>query len=219
MDIPRQLIQMLVLTRNHNIPISEQWGIPKHNLAKYCLLFLALLASPLLAQEPEKRTATQNAQMEKPSQEQIGAIEQVSHWIGEWSGTGWSMSPDRQRQQFEIFESVAPRLNGSVLLVEGKGISDDEERTVSHESLAILSFDSDSSRYKWRTYDLRGTVRDPEFVVESDAFRWGFRDEDTGMLLKFTIVVDGDTWYESGEVSPDQGENWYKIMEMNLARQ
>ena len=111
-------------------------------------------------------------------------------------------------------------MNGSVLLVEGKGVtkSDDGARTTTHESLAILSFDVDANRYGWRTYDLRGTVRGPDFVVEPDSFRWSFHDEESDVLLRFNIVIEDDTWHETGEVSPDDGENWYQILEMNLVR-
>lgn len=185
-----------------------------------CLL-LALPATSAWAQDPGTRIAPPaEREVAAPSPAQVKALERVAHWAGEWSGSGWSMRPDRQRELFDIEETVSLRLGGSVLLVEGRGTSTtgDVPGDTSHESLAVLSFDTGAARYNWRTYDLRGHVRDPEFVVDDDAFRWGFRDEDAGVLLRFTIVIQGDTWHEVGEVSPDEGENWYQILEMNLTR-
>jgi hypothetical protein len=183
---------------------------------------LALMALPVAAkgQEGQPGSAT-SQQVIAPSPAQIQAIDRVRHWVGDWAGSGWSMSPDRQRHDFEIVERVELRLGGSVLLIEGRGVMEPEAgvRTTSHESLAILSFDVETNRYNWRTYDLRGSVRDPDFIVEPDSFRWSFRDEESGVLLRFKIVIQGDSWHETGEVSPDEGENWYRILEMNLTRQ
>lgn len=185
------------------------------------IFLVALVSASAFAEDKETEKESHESQMMAPSSAQIQAIEQVSHWVGEWSGSGWSMSPDRQRQNFEIVERVEARLGNSVLVIEGKGESetDNGARKTTHESLAILSFDGDTNSYNWRTYDLRGSVRDPEFIVEPDSFRWGFRDEESGVLLRFVITIQDDTWYETGEVSPDDGENWYQILEMTLQRQ
>lgn len=187
-------------------------------LLTICTLLLGVVA--LQAQDKKTQTEPTGSHEASPPPGQIEAIKQVSHWVGEWSGSGWSMTPDRKRQDFDIFERVSLRLGGSVLLVEGKGEmeSDDGARETTHESLAILSFDENTSRYNWRTYDLRGNVLDPDFLVDPNSFRWNFRDEESGVHLRFVITVKDNKWHETGEVSPDNGENWYKILEMNLER-
>lgn len=146
---------------------------------------------------------------------QVEAIEKLQHWTGEWQGAGWSFTPQEGQTQFTIHETITAKLQGLVLHIEGRGISASDNETT-HESLAVLSFDPSENIYKFRAYDLRGTVRDTEFHVEGDQFRWEFKDEESGVLLRFFIQIDGDHWYEYGEVSPDDGENWYKILEMNL---
>jgi hypothetical protein len=48
--------------------------------------------------------------------------------------------------------------------------------------------------------------------------RWGFRIEEGGVSIRFTIRLDGERWNEVGEVTRD-GKTWDKFLEMSLARQ
>lgn len=150
--------------------------------------------------------------------EQKMAMNNLSHWVGEWIGTGWSSNRQMQRKNFEVRETVSVKLQGLAFLIEGNGWYSDNNEPA-HEALAILSFDPSTEKYQMRTHDLRGIFRETELDVHEDYFKWSFRDDETGVFLRFTIEIDGDQWFEFGEVSPDDGVNWYRILEMNLTKQ
>jgi hypothetical protein len=150
--------------------------------------------------------------------QQKAAMSKLFHWVGEWKGTGWSTDMQRQRKNFEVTETISVKLQGLTFLIEGKGWYSGSNETA-HEALAILSFEPSSEKYRMRTYDLGGSYRETELVVHEDNFRWSFRDEATNVLLRFTIEINQDTWFEYAEVSPDEGSNWYRILEMNLTKQ
>lgn len=153
----------------------------------------------------------------QPDPSQIEAMKILDPWVGEWNGSGWSMTGPNQRSNFEIYEKIESRLQGQVLLIEGRGMNESGDRMI-HEALGILSYDPQDNTYKMRTYDLRGQVIDAEFHIEDDHYRWGFRDQESGVLLRFYITISEDHWHETTEVSPDNGDNWYHIMEMNLTK-
>jgi hypothetical protein len=49
-------------------------------------------------------------------------------------------------------------------------------------------------------------------------FEWGFRVEERGVTVRFTIRFDEKRWHETGETSVD-GKTWNKFLEMTLERQ
>ena len=49
-------------------------------------------------------------------------------------------------------------------------------------------------------------------------FEWGFRAEERGVTVRFTIRFDEKRWHEVGEMSAD-GKTWNKFLEMTLERQ
>ncbi|MDZ7790882.1 MAG: hypothetical protein U5L08_10400 [Xanthomonadales bacterium] len=82
------------------------------------------------------------------------------------------------------------------------------------------AYDVAAQRYTFQTHDLSGRANEVELEMDEDGLmNWAFRDEDSGALLRFEIHIAGDTWHETGEVSPDGGENWYPMLDMTLTRQ
>lgn len=151
-------------------------------------------------------------------EQQKMAMSKLSYWVGEWKGTGWSTNRQMERENFEILESITLKLQGLAFLIEGNGWNSDNNESA-HEALAILSFDPSTEKYLMRSCDLRGTFRETEVEVHEDTFKWGFHVEESGLLIRFTIEIDQENWFEYGEVSPDDGLNWYRILEMNLTKQ
>lgn len=166
-------------------------------------------------------TATAETFSHTPPEDQLRAMERLQHWVGVWQGGGWGMSGPGQRHEFEITETVIDKIAGSVLLIEGHGVvsPDGGNELTIHQSLGMLSYDPQQGRYNLRSHDLSGGVRDAEFEVDDDVMRWGFRDEQSGALLRFEITIDGNTWHETGQVSPNNDENWYPMLDMTLHRQ
>ncbi|QKK01550.1 MAG: hypothetical protein HND55_02105 [Pseudomonadota bacterium] len=157
-----------------------------------------------------------------PPQDNLNAISRLHHWSGIWQGSGWAMSGPGQRQTFEITEQVTKRLGGTILLVEGRGTSTgpNGREIVTHEALGVVYYDSATQRYNFQTHDMRGGAHEVELEIDDqDLMRWSFRDEGSGSLLRFEIEISGDTWHETGQISPDGGQTWYPMLEMTLDRQ
>lgn len=155
-------------------------------------------------------------------EEQRHAMNRLHHWIGLWQGEGWGMTGPGQRESFRITETVTAKLDGTVFLIEGRGnrTTDDGDEIVTHDAVGLLSWNAKQNGYNFRTHDLRGQARDATLELDQDGrMRWGFRDEASGALLRFEIHIEDDTWQQTGRISPDNGENWYPMLEMTLHRQ
>ena len=176
------------------------------------LLVLCALAiqagSPICAQTPV------------PPAAQVEAVKKLDLWVGEWKGTGWASAGRDERYDFTIVEKVQRKVGGSVLLIEGRGTrkADAGEAIVVHEALAVVSYDDRAKRYRWRAHDLRGQDIDVDPKVGDGSIEWGFKSEDRGVTIRFTIKFDEKRWHEVGEASTD-GKTWHKFLEMTLERQ
>jgi len=148
------------------------------------------------------------------------AMAKLQHWVGEWEGKGWATTGPGARQEFNIHESVVSRLGGLVLLIQGKGKSTNPEtgeEYVTHDALAVLSFDPGTKEYVFRHYTSRGDYGEDPFVVTDEGYEWGFSLPARNVHMKFAITVDGGTWHETGQFSRD-GSTWYPSMDMTLQR-
>ena len=161
-----------------------------------------------------------SGQTPAPPAAQVEAVKKLDLWVGEWKGTGWVSLGRDERRDFTIVEKVQRKVGGSVLLIEGRGTkkADKGEEVVVHEALAVLSYDEKAKRYRWRAHDLRGQAINVEPKVVDGGIEWGFKSEDRGVSVRFTIKFDKKRWHEVGEASTD-GKTWHKILEMTLERQ
>ena len=165
-------------------------------------------ASPVFSQAPT------------PPAAQLEAMKRFDLWVGEWKGSGWLSRGADGRHEFRIDEKVQRKLGGTVLLVEGRGTTrtDQGQEVVTHEALALLYYDDKAGRYHWNSHDLRGGAIDGEPKLVDGGFEWGFRVEERGVTVRFTIRFDEKRWHELGETSAD-GKTWNKFLEMTLERQ
>ncbi len=148
------------------------------------------------------------------------AIQKLDAWVGEWTGAGWASGREGQRHEFTITETVQRKIGGAILLVEGLGTSKNEatgEDMVTHDALAVLSYDDKVNCYRWRAHDNRGQSIDTQPKVAEGTMEWTLRNEEAAMSMRFTIKIAGDQWHEIGELSRD-GKTWNTFMEMSLRR-
>lgn len=143
-------------------------------------------------------------------------------WTGKWKGEGTTQTGPGQQKKSTVDEIIQSKLDGVILLVEGIGKAKNEqtnEDQVVHHALGILSFDSSSGQYKFRSYLNNGRSTDAWFnVLEENKFQWGFDLNGTNkMRYKITLDPMQKTWHEVGEFSTD-GINWRKVFEMNLKK-
>jgi hypothetical protein len=150
----------------------------------------------------------------------VEAIQKLAGWVGEWKGSGWVATGAGEREEFTNIEKVQPKVGGSILLIEGHGTRKKESGAgvPIHEALAVLSYDQKTQRYRWRAHDIRGQALDVEAQLIDGGLRWGYRNEQAEVSIRFDIHIDGNRWHEVGEVTRD-GKAWQKFLEMNLERQ
>jgi len=165
------------------------------------LLPIALLAQPIASPPP--------AEMKK-----------LGWWVGEWKGEGWAeMGPDG-RSAFSIHERVQWKLDGRLLLVEGRGKSKLPGKQVevdTHQALGVVSYDPKAQKlrfYAWR--DPGGMQTEADFKVTDGGMEWGFQTPQGH--IRFTIRrTEKGEWLEIGERSLD-GASWRQFLQMTLQR-
>lgn len=173
-----------------------------------CVVLLALLA------------ATPGAgQDAAPAPDRAAAMRRLENWIGEWSGSGWSLDAAGHRTEFSIEESVQPRVGGTVLLVEGRGraTNGDGAETVTHDGLVLVYYDEHAGCYHWNGHEVRGGTADAEARLLDGGLEWSLSVPGSAATVRFTILFDERRWHEVGEASAD-GKAWNRFMELDLER-
>jgi hypothetical protein len=173
-------------------------------------LALLLLAAPAAAQPPADATADAAAEMRR-----------LAFLHGTWRGEGVStMGPGRQEEHASVLETAQPRLEGSVLLVEGlgwQGTQGAADYRVVHQAMGVVSYDARRGGWAMRAFRGGGWV-DADVTVGDGEMVWAFDQPGAGRI-RYTIRVDEQgRWHEVGDMSPD-GQRWHRFFEMRLVRQ
>ncbi len=136
-----------------------------------------------------------------------------STMLGTWEGEGWSMMGPDKRATFKQTEHIEAKADGNVIAVEGTG-RDPKTGDVSFEAFATAAIDH-SGKVLWTAYN-SGNILNVELKTTDTSFQWHFDVE--GGQIRYTSQVEGDTWHETGEFSPDGGKTWVPTLEMTLKR-
>ncbi len=175
-------------------------------LGSTSLLFLAAVgtAGTLPAQTPDP-AATR------------AAIEQLKFMVGRWRGQAWQQR-GAERVQTEMLEVVEPKLEGSVLLVEGRGwiATPGAPDRVVHHALGVVSYDPEARKFTLRSYLATGQSGDFTLTLVEGGVSWA-RDVPGGRIRN-TAHYSPTEWHEIGEFSRD-GTTWTQVMEIRLQRQ
>ena len=143
------------------------------------------------------------------------AMAKLAFLAGKWQGDAvFQMGP--QTHELKQEETVESRLDGLVLVVEGKGTSKVDGK-VYHHALATISYQPETKNYRVVAFrqDGNGVIATGMFLPDG-AFQWGF--EMDKMTVRYTIRhAPGDTWHETGEISFDK-TTWKPLVEMQLKR-
>jgi hypothetical protein len=142
-------------------------------------------------------------------------------WKGRWKGEGAMQAGPGEPKKTNVDETIEYKLDGMILLVEGIGITPNQEgeNKVVHHAVAILSFNQETKQYQFDTFLKDGKSTRAWFNVLTDnQYQWGF-DTPRGKI-KYTIKIDTttNTWNEIGEFSMDEN-TWSRFFEMNLKKQ
>ncbi len=151
-----------------------------------------------------------NAQNNKPL---VDEMKKLNMLVGQWEGSGWHQQGQNERLEYKQIEHIESKLNGTLLLVEGKGYVKD---SLFFNALAMFSYNAKDKNYRIESHlsDGKATVAKGNFN-DVGKFIWSF-DVPQGKI-RYTMTLTTTTWSEYGEYSSD-GTQWWKFMEMNLTK-
>jgi hypothetical protein len=158
------------------------------------------------------------APREKRAPDRPASHAQLRPWLGEWKGSGWSMSATGERIEFDLAESVVEKAGGTLLLVEGHGVRTDAggKGGTTHDGLVLVYRDA-AGRWRWNGHEATSGHVDADVTLRDDGFQWSIRPDPKGPIVRFTIELDETEWREHGEIG-DGGGTWTRFMEMKLHR-
>ena len=149
--------------------------------------FLISFALSLAAQQPGPDTV--NVQRE--------AMRKLSFLVGHWSGPVTIVRGPGEPLHLTQNEDVDYKLEGLVLLVQGKSTSADGKTQFS--ALATIAYDDASHTYRFRAYN-DGHYLDTELSVPDNAFSWGFTAGPAHIVNTMHLTAKGE-WNEVTEVT------------------
>jgi len=178
---------------------------------------LSILAFGLLALSPWTATAQDSPTPPAPdpvaADPGLEAMAKLAGMVGDWEGTGWMRQGPGEPNHTRGTETVESRLEGRILVVEGRHWAKDDASHLVHHAFGVISYDAEAGHYRFQTHLATGRSGDHEMRLEGDAILW-FMDTPRGKI-RYTIRIQDGTWNEVGEFSPD-GEQWRQFFGMDL---
>jgi hypothetical protein len=141
----------------------------------------------LAAQQPV--SASVDAQRE--------AMRKLSFLAGHWSGPVTIVRGPGEPLRLTQTEEVAYKLDGLVLLIEGKSTSAEGKALFS--ALATIAYDDASHTYRFRAYN-DGHYTDTELSVPGNGFSWSFTAGPGHIVNTMRLTGKGE-WDEVTEVT------------------
>jgi hypothetical protein len=166
--------------------------------------FLISIGLSLAAQPPLSNTADA----------QRRAMNKLSFLVGHWSGPLTIVPGPGQALHLTQTEDVAYKLDGLVLLVEGKSTSAGGK--VLFSALATIAYDDASHTYRFRAYN-DGHYLDSELSVPADGFSWSFTAGPAHIVNTMHLTGKGE-WDEVTETAVGSNPP-HRTMDMLLQHQ
>jgi hypothetical protein len=125
------------------------------------------------------------------------AMRKLSFLAGHWSGPVSIVRGQGEPLHLSQTEDVEYKLDGLILLIEGKSTSADGK--VLYRALATIAYDDPSRTYRLRAYH-DGHYLDTELSVPAEGFSWGFTDGLAHIVNAMHLTSKGE-WDEVTEVT------------------
>jgi hypothetical protein len=125
------------------------------------------------------------------------AMRKLSFLAGRWSGPVSVVRGPGEVLHLTQTEDVEYKLDGLVLLVEGKSTSADGK--VQFTALATIAYDDASHTYRFRAYN-DGHYLDTELSVPANGFSWSFTAGPAHIVNTMHLTAKGE-WDEATDVT------------------
>jgi len=149
--------------------------------------FIVLWSPSLPAQQPASNSA--DVQRE--------AMRKLSFLAGHWSGPVTIIRGPGEPLHLAQTEDVEYKLDGLILLIQGKATSADGK--VLFSALATIAYDDASHAYRFRAYH-DGHYLDTELSVPANGFSWGFTAGPAQIVNTMQLTGKGE-WHEVTEAT------------------
>ncbi|OLF71076.1 hypothetical protein AWH62_13545 [Maricaulis sp. W15] len=195
-----------LIARTHHLPTQR---LPAGLSVRSGLALISLLASlgltaPALAQDDPQ-----------PAQPLPG--EALAGLVGEWEGSGWSMTQTGERETFDIFERVESVGGGRAVMIRGLGYAPagvGREGDPVHDAGGYVTLGEDG--YRMLAVALTGGPESYEMVMTDGGFNWTIPLGPTGHVA-FEAVYDETSWTETGQYCNPSGA-CFPTLSMTLTR-
>lgn len=158
----------------------------------WLILPILLLASGALRSRLASQVPASNS-----ADVQREAMQKLSFLAGRWSGPATIVRGPGEPLHLTQTEDVQYKLDGLVLLVEGK--STDANGKTLFSALATIAYDDATHTYRFRAYN-DGRYLDTELSVVANGFLWGFT-AGPAHVVNTMHLTDKDEWNEITEVT------------------
>jgi hypothetical protein len=125
------------------------------------------------------------------------AMRKLNFLVGRWRGPVTVVRGPGEPLHLIQAEDVESKLDGLVLLIEGKSTGADGN--IPFQALATIAFDEGTHTYRFRAYN-EGHYIDTELTVIPDGFSWGFAAGPAHIVNTMHLTGKGQ-WQESTEVA------------------
>ena len=123
------------------------------------------------------------------------AMKKLDFLVGKWEGDGSVWRGPGEPIKIRQSEEIEYRLDGLVLLMQGTGRN--AEGKIVFQALATVSYDEQSSTYKFRSHS-DGRYLETELKVVPKGFSWGF-DAGPAKIMNTMRVNEKGEWAETTE--------------------
>ncbi len=142
------------------------------------------------------------------------AMQKLAFLEGRWSGPITVVRGPGEPLKATQTEDVQFKLDGLVLLIEGKSTAADGK--VMFSALATVAYDEATKTYRFRAYN-QGRYVDTELAVTGNGFSWSYAAGPAHVSNTMKLTDKGE-WQESTEVDMGSGPP-HKVVDMLLTRQ
>jgi hypothetical protein len=128
---------------------------------------------------------------------QRDAMKKLAFLTGHWSGPVTIVRGPGEPLHLTQTENVEYKLDGLVLLIEGKSTGEDGKAQFA--ALATIAYDDAAQSYRFRAYN-DGHYVDTELKALADGFSWGFDAGPAHIMNTMQLTSKGE-WQETTEVT------------------
>jgi hypothetical protein len=141
------------------------------------------------------------------------AFRPLSYMFGVWRGPAETVMPDGSKHAVIQTERIGPFLDGSVIVLEGRGY-DSATGKVTFNAFGTISYSVRTEGFTLHSY-AQGQAGDFTLTPIADGYMWEIPAGP--IVIRYTAIIKNGAWREVGDrIAP--GKDPVRFFEMNLKR-